>query len=185
VKHVLRNDGLWPVELAPWAITQLALGGVAVLPQTIGPIDAAGLLPNRHIVLWPFTQLGDRRLELHDDFCLVHGRAQLPPCKIGYMNRRGWVGYLHHDVFFVKRFYPQVAQPHPDFGCNAEVYVNNLFLELETIGSLRCLAPGQSVSHIEQWEIFTGVHAAPTLDEIRTLANALAPQPLEATGLEE
>ena len=40
VKLELRNEGVWPVELAPWAITQLPLGGVAILPQPMGPIDA-------------------------------------------------------------------------------------------------------------------------------------------------
>ncbi len=185
VKHVLRNEGLWLVELAPWAITQVALGGVAVLPQAAGPIDAAGLLPNRQFALWSYTQTSDKRLELHDDFCLVHGRPQLPPCKIGYQNRQGWAGYLRQDVFFVKRFAPQAELPHPDFGCNVEVYVNDLSLELETIGPLKCLAPGQSVAHVEQWEFFTGVQAGPTLDEIRALANTLAPQPLELAGPEE
>ena len=30
VEHTLTNDGLWPVELAAWAITQLPPGGVTV-----------------------------------------------------------------------------------------------------------------------------------------------------------
>ena len=32
IVHRLTNVGLWPVELAPWAITQLKIGGTAVLP---------------------------------------------------------------------------------------------------------------------------------------------------------
>ncbi len=174
LKHDLTNEGLWPVELTPWAITQLALGGVAVLPQTVGPLDAPGLLPNRHMVFWPYTRSDDKRLEVHDDLCLVHGRPQLPPCKIGYLNRQGWAGYLNHDIFLVKRFDPQPERPHPDFGCNNEVYCNNTCLELETLGPLTRLDPGQAVTHIERWDFFTGLKLTPTLDEIRHLAGALA-----------
>ena len=36
LKHTLHNHGVWPVELAPWAITQMRLGGTAVLPQQVG-----------------------------------------------------------------------------------------------------------------------------------------------------
>jgi hypothetical protein len=35
VQHVLTNHGLWPVECAPWAITQFKTGGVAILPQSL------------------------------------------------------------------------------------------------------------------------------------------------------
>ena len=178
VKHELYNDGCWPVELAPWAITQLALGGVAVLPQTVGPLDPHGVLPNRYLVLWPYTQSRDVRLEQYNDFVLVHGRPQEPACKIGYLNRLGWAGYLLGDVFFVKRICPQPARPHPDFGCNVEVYCSTECLELETVAPLAQLAPGETVTHIEQWEFFTGLKVSPTVDEIRNLANALAPQAL-------
>ncbi len=45
VQHSLHNVGLWPVELAPWALTQVALGGVAVLPQQ-APVPST-YLPTR------------------------------------------------------------------------------------------------------------------------------------------
>ena len=35
--HTLVNEGLWPVELAPWAITQFRLGGTVILPMTTAP----------------------------------------------------------------------------------------------------------------------------------------------------
>ncbi|MCC6188794.1 MAG: hypothetical protein IT318_07145 [Anaerolineales bacterium] len=31
VTHALRNQGLWPVELAPWALSAMAPVGVAIL----------------------------------------------------------------------------------------------------------------------------------------------------------
>ena len=32
VTHRIRNTGLWPVELAPWAITVMAIEGVGIVP---------------------------------------------------------------------------------------------------------------------------------------------------------
>ena len=185
--HKLSNEGLWPVELAPWAISQLALGGVAILPQPTGPIDPHGLRPNRCLVLWPYTSLTDPRVELNDDYWLVHGRPQLPPCKIGYLNRCGWVGYLRNGILLIKRFRPAVGQPHPDSGCNVEVHCSDTCLELETLAPLCTLAPGQSAAHVEQWEFFTRTDFPMTREGIRSMvsllpAQCLAPLPEEELG---
>jgi hypothetical protein len=171
--HELQNDGLWPVELAPWAITQLPLGGVIVLPQQVGPLDAHGLLPNRHLVLWPYTRWDDTRLQTHDDYVLVQARAQPFPFKLGYLNRHGWAGYLRRDVFFCKRFELQADQLYPDGGCNVETYCYNEFVELETLAPLRRLEPCQSVTHVETWEFYSGVDASPDLEGVRNLVGAL------------
>jgi len=176
VVHRLRNDGLWPVGLAPWAISQLALGGVAILPQTIGPVDPHSLRPNRCLVLWPYTRLTDPRVELHDDYWLVHGRPQRPPCKIGYLNRSGWVGYLRNGILLIKRFRPDEERPHPDSGCNVEVHCSDTCLELETLAPLCNLAPGRSATHVEQWELLTGVDSPTTVGGIRSMVSRLPPQ---------
>ena len=70
ITHELKNECIWPVELAPWAITQMRLGGVAILPQQTTALDATGLLPNRHLVLWPYTRWSDPRLQLGDDHAI-------------------------------------------------------------------------------------------------------------------
>ena len=167
--HQLTNEGIWPIECAPWAITQMRLGGVAILPQPADKVDADGLLPNRRLALWPYTRWGDSRLSVNDDLILVHARAELPPMKIGYENRHGWIGYLREGVFFRKRFEPRIDQPHPDFGSNAEVYCNDQFIELETVAPLSRLEPGQSVTHVETWEVSAVPDVPLTLDGARAL----------------
>ncbi len=151
--HKLQNDSAETVELAPWAITQFKLGGAAILPQQRKPLDKDGLLPNRSLVLWHYTRLHDPRLELRDDYIAIHARPELPPCKVGYLNRDGWLGYQLNQVLFVKRFQPIVEAAHPDFNCNAEVYCGDQFIELESLAPLVRLAPGQSTSHREVWEV--------------------------------
>jgi hypothetical protein len=156
VTHTLRNDGLWPVELAPWAITQCRLGGVVLLPQPDKPADAEGLLPSQRYSFWPYTKLTDGRVALGDRMTMVRTRVA-PATKLGYFNTRGWVGYWIDGTLFTKRFTPALDAPHPDYGCNAECYQNEAFVELETLGPLTQLKPGASVTHVEVWDLRSGV----------------------------
>ncbi len=174
--HVLINEGVRPVELAPWAITQLALGGVAILPQPSSAVDPHGLQPNRSLVLWPYTHVADERLELHDDVWLVHGRSQLQPCKIGYLDRQGWAGYFWNQTLLMTRFGRVLDRQYPDWGCNVEVYCNDGFLELETLAPLDRLEPGQSATHVEQWEFLVGVDVPPSWEGIRSLMSRVPPE---------
>jgi hypothetical protein len=167
VTHVLENSGVWPVELAAWALSQLRLGGIAVFPQTVGKLDAPGLLPNRNLVLWPYTRLSDSRLSLNDDFDLIRADADPHAVKIGYLNRAGWAAYLLEDVLFVKRWTPQPDARHVDFGCNCESYCNHQFIEVETVGPLVTLEPGQLLTHVEEWELYRIQPAQKTLEGVK------------------
>lgn len=174
VEHSLRNDGPWRVELAPWAITQVRLGGTAVLPQQVAPLDPDGLLPNRRLAFWPYTRVRDPRLVAGDAFVVIQGVVQPDAFKIGYFNPHGWMAYLLDGLFLFKHFDPQPGLPHPDAGCNCEIYANNSFLELETLGPLQQLDPGTAVVHREVWEVQAIDHVPISTDEIAARAAALA-----------
>ena len=149
--HRLTNNGLWPVELAPWAITQLKAGGTAILPTPTD--DPDGLLPNRLVALWPYSLWDDPRLRLTDEAIEIHTQPLARPFKIGYLNRAGWMEYRYEGVTFRKRWTPQPDRPHVDFGCNAECYTNDKMIELETLGPLVRLDLGETVEHVEVWEV--------------------------------
>jgi hypothetical protein len=152
IVHRLTNVGLWPVELAPWAITQLKTGGTAILP-TPATADGEGLLPNRLVALWPYSRWDDPRLRLGEEAITIDVRPIALPFKIGYMNHAGRLEYHCDGVIFRKRWTPQPDRPHVDFGCNAEVYANDKHVELETLGPLVRLGVGEMVEHVEVWEI--------------------------------
>lgn len=164
--HQLQNDGVEPIEVAPWAITQLKLGGVAILPQPRKPLDKDGLLPNRSLVLWSYTRWHDPRLELREGYIAVQGHSELPACKVGYLNRDGWIGYFRNQILFIKRFQPAIDSPHPDFNCNAEVYCGDRFIELETLAPMVRLEPHQSTSHRETWQVRTEIASPQNLGEL-------------------
>lgn len=159
--HTLTNNGLWAVELSPWAITQFRLGGTAILPMPVGNADPAGLLHNRQFSLWPYARINDPRVNWGDDFILFKADAILPPFKIGYFNPHGWLAYWLDGVLFRKSFDVQIGLPHPDNNCNAEMYCNNLFVELESIAPFVKLSPGASVHHIETWDLFDKADSLP------------------------
>jgi hypothetical protein len=169
--HRLENAGAWPVELAPWAITQLPLGGTAILPQPRGPVDDAGLLPNRHLVLWPYSRWDDQRLLLGEETACVRARPLAAPFKLGYRNDRGWIAYLRAGILFVKRFAQPEGRPYPDRDCNVEVYCDDRVIELETLAPLGRLEPGQTAEHVEQWEVYAGL--APVPQDVRGAIAAL------------
>jgi hypothetical protein len=153
IGHGVRNEGDEPVELAPWAITIMPLGGVAILPQQKGPVGESEVLPNRSLILWPYSSVTDPRLELGDELVLVHAVATETPFKVGYLDRAGWSGYLRGELLFCKHFDPQPERDHADLGSNAEVYCNDRTLELETLAPLVRLEPGHETGHRERWEL--------------------------------
>jgi len=163
--HTLINDGLWPVELAPWAITQFRLGGTIILPMPVGNADPAGLLHNRQFSLWPYTRINDPRVTWGDGFILLKADPALPPFKIGYFNTHGWSAYWLEGILFRKTFAVQPGLHHPDNNCNAETYCNDQFVELESLGPLRILNPRDSVILTETWDILDGMDSMP--EEVR------------------
>jgi hypothetical protein len=64
--------------------------------------------------------------------------------------------YVLDDAVFVKQFARDPQANYPDGGCNCEMFTNQSMLEVETLGPLATLSPGQSVEHKENWAIFQG-----------------------------
>jgi len=166
VEHTLTNCGLWPVTCAPWAITQMKPGGVALLPQNLAWIEENPTLPNRAITLWPYTDINSPYITWENDLILIRAEMEEGALKIGYPNPRGWLAYWLDGTLFIKRTCYDPSQGYYDFGSSSECYCNNQFLELETLGFVSNLKPGESVVHIENWEVITGV---PWSDELRNV----------------
>lgn len=160
------------VRLAPWSITMMRPNGTAILPQQVGNLDDDGLLPNRRFAFWPYSRWNDSRIRLGDEFITIKADGTSNPLKVGYFNPHGWLGYAYYDVLFVKRFGVRSDEEYPDFGCNAEVYVNARALELESLGPFVELAPHVDVVHTETWEVYdtnkipSGLLRGKSLEEI-------------------
>ncbi|MDI6827209.1 MAG: hypothetical protein QME62_01850, partial [Armatimonadota bacterium] len=158
--HKLTNEGLWPVELAPWALTIVAGGGTTIIPQEPFIPHEKELLPARPMVLWHYTDLSDSRWTfLKKYICLRTDEKLRYPQKIGVLNKQGWAAYLLRDLLFVKKFPFIKGATYPDMGCNCETYTDGMFMEVETLGPLVKLDPGASTEHVEEWFLFKNIKA--------------------------
>lgn len=149
--HTLRNDGLWPVRLAPWCLTVMAPGGEALLPQEPYGPHPDELLPARPLVLWPYTKMADPRWTWGDRLVRLRQQENGAPQKIGLLNKRGWAAYQLGPDVFLKTFPHVDGAPYPDFGCNCEAFTNGEMLEVESVGPLVDLAPGGETTQVEHW----------------------------------
>ena len=151
VDHVLTNSGPGPMEVAPWAITQLRLGGVAIVPVS-GEHDEYRLSAGSSLVLWPYTDLTDPRLTWDRGGLLVRAEAG-PPFKVGTGPSPGRLGYLIDGHLFTKGVTSAGPGRYADRGAVGQFYLGDAFCELESVGPLVTLDQGEKVTHREIWEI--------------------------------
>jgi hypothetical protein len=153
--HRVTNISTASRELAPWALSVMAPGGTAIVPQPPLGSHPADLLPNRSIILWPYTDLKDPRLHLGSGFITLQQDVTRGPIKIGLAHPGGWAAYARGGVLFVKHFSFAPDATYPDMGCNCELFTNEQMIEVESLGPLQTVAPGQIVEHHETWQLYT------------------------------
>lgn len=156
--HRLRNLGVWPVELAVWALSVMAPGGTAIIPMPPRGSHNDHLLPANSLALWPYTNMSDARWTWGEKYILLRQDPNASnPQKTGAAVPDGWVAYARSNHLFVKRFTHMRGATYPDFGSSVETFTNSDMLEVETLSPLTALAPGQAVEHVENWHLFDGV----------------------------
>jgi hypothetical protein len=183
--HRITNHSLWEITLAPWALSVMDGGGTAILPQEqYSPhpdvpdfpgqkIDGKCYLPVRTLALWSYTRLTDPRLTFTDRYMLLKQDSKTSkPLKIGFSNRKGWAAYAHGGRLFIKASQYVENATYPDSGCSFEAYTNSDMLEMETLGPLRSLQPGASVTHREDWYLYKDIHFENT---DKSIDEAIAP----------
>ncbi|HLJ92118.1 MAG TPA: hypothetical protein VKU02_02890 [Gemmataceae bacterium] len=166
ILHRIRNIGQAATELAPWALTVMAPGGVEIIPlppkrphpgppqNARSPKDYAA---NQLMAIWPFFDFTDPRWHFGSKYITLRQDAMKGPTKIGLAHRMGWVAYLNEGSLFVKRFGYEEGKPYPDHGVNFETFTNEDMLEIESLGPLVHLTPGKDVEHTEHWELIGNV----------------------------
>jgi hypothetical protein len=163
VEHRLTNESEASLAAAPWALSVMAPGGYAVIPQPRLGTHPTDYAPNRTIVAWPFTDLADERLRLGRR-TIVLTQKEGSPIKFGLRHTAGWAAYFCRGHLFVKSVPYIDGEIYPDLGSNFEAFANAELLELETLGPLKQLAPGETLLHNESWVVFSNV-VAPGLDD--------------------
>ncbi|MGA9365275.1 MAG: DUF4380 domain-containing protein [Bacteroidota bacterium] len=162
--HRLRNKSLWPVELAPWMLTVMEVGGKVIIPQPPYKSHDAELLPLRSMAIWGYTNMRDPRYLWGTRYIVLSQDTQAKePTKVGLGVMEGWAAYARKGHLFLKRFSYVPGAKYPDYGCSVETFTNAEMIELETLGPLTSLQPGTQVESREDWFLFKGL--GPISDE--------------------
>lgn len=162
VSHV-RNVSDRPLTYALWSLPMLQPGGRAFVPLDVGPLTAFDA--TRRLLLWSYAKFTDPRYRFDDRLVQIdHAKVGAPPpgqtgrrddeSKIGVDSAQGWAAYLLDGTLFLKRF-PHPSGEYPDGGATVEVYSNHDFLELEHLGPLTTIAPGEEIAFPEDWWVLT------------------------------
>lgn len=161
VIHKLINKNAWPVELAVWALTVMAPGGVGIIPI---PQDKAhfseGAKGIKTVSVWSYTQMNDPRIMWGQKYITVsQDVSNHTNMKIGTLNKAGWLAYINQSNTFVKRYNYLQEGRYPDGGVNCEMYCCDFMLEIESLSPLTLLQPDKEITHIEEWELFDNIQS--------------------------
>jgi hypothetical protein len=173
VDHWLTNQGKTSLQFAPWALSVMAAGGYAIIPQPPLGSHPKDYSPNRVLTLWPFTDLSDDRLRFGRRFIQLR-QENRPPLKLGLRHTEGWAGYVLGDHLFLKTIPFLDGTEYADMGVNFETFTNEEFLEVESLGPYQEILPGETVKHTENWAVFAGVQL-PDFRDQDGLAAAIDP----------
>lgn len=170
VKARIRNISDEPVTYAAWSLAVMRPGGRAFVPLDVGPPTSFDAI--RRLILWSYTRMDDPRYVFGDRLVQID-QSKVPAApavegrradesKIATDSKQGWAAYLNGDVLFTKRWKNEDGE-RTDGGATTEIYSSHEFLELEHLGPLRTIAPGEEIRLDETWSIRTGVDEAGAL----------------------
>lgn len=150
VRHCLKNCADAPVRAAAWGVSTTAGGGTVTIPFAG---QENGYNPQRTIALWGETSLADERLHFTADALTAEHLPRDGYLKLGLYCTDARI--IRHNLG--QHFEISIA-PHPiercaDLGSNIELYMDRNILEMETLGEMTELAPGDETIHEEIWRV--------------------------------
>ena len=157
--HRITKRGDVSIQAAAWALTIMRPGGTAIVPsEPFEPYSPTTLLPVRTLTLWSYTDFTDPRWTFEKSEIRLRVDENLPAQqKIGVLNRQGWAAYEWGNLRFEKRFEMIDGAEYPDMNSNTEIYTAGGFAEVETLSPLRTIAPNESITHQERWELYSSL----------------------------
>ena len=167
VSQRIKNTNDSARKIASWALTMMAPGGTAVTGFPPRGGHPKMLLPTNPLVMWGYTNFSDPRWKFTEKYLILRQDPKATvPVKVGLWNKDTWEAYLLGSDLFVK-LTTALAGPeaYPDMGCSLETFTSDAFLEMETLGPLESVAPGQSIGHTEHWSLHKDVHVTDWTDE--------------------
>ena len=148
----VKNIGTVSKEFAIWGLTVSAKHGTLIIPMNE---NDTGLLHNRNISVWPYTNLADSRLHFGKRYVTLRQDTNIKQSlKLGFDLNNAEAFYCLGDDIFRKSY--ETCHPHekyPDNNCSFETYTCATFIEVESLSPLKSVQPDETVSLTEHWSL--------------------------------
>lgn len=152
VDIAVKNITLAPKDFAVWSLSVCSAGGCMIIPMNT---NDTGLLPNRIVSVWPYTDMSDNRIYWGKKYVTVKQDVDAKePIKLGFDLNCGTAYYQLGNEIFKKNY--KTNHPdgcYPDGGCSFETYTNNVMLEFETLSELKTVNAGEFNTLSEIWSV--------------------------------
>lgn len=146
------NIATAPQKFSIWGLTVSAQHGTLIIPMND---NDTGLLHNRNISVWPYTNLADSRLHFGKRYVTLRQDSNIEQSfKLGFdLNCAEAYYCLCNDIFrkTYETYHP--TEKYPDNGCSFETYTNAGFIEVESLSPLKKVQPGETISLTEHWSL--------------------------------
>ena len=153
VKMSVKNIEDEPKKFAVWALSVCSTDGTIVIPMNT---NDTGLLSNRIISVWPYTDMSDARIYYGSKYLTVKQDTKAQkPIKFGFDLNCGTAYYVLGNEVLKKNY--ETKHPYaeyPDGGCSFETYTNNCMLEFETLSELKTVNKGETNDLVETWSLY-------------------------------
>ncbi|MDE5990868.1 MAG: hypothetical protein K2H36_04735 [Clostridia bacterium] len=134
--------------IALWTLSVMDKGAVARIPLNT---EDKGLLPNRNLVLWSYTDIKDERLQINNDCVILSQKNIAQPIKLGMFVKDSVCVDVKGMKFTID--FDCVDGDYADYCCNVETYTNDIMLEIETLSPIKSLQKGESAVLISKWRL--------------------------------
>lgn len=143
-----RNDH--PIDGASWGVNSLDGCGQIEIGFSA---EKGGYAPKRVVSLWGDTNLADPRLTIEKDRILARHLPIDDYFKIGVYSADGIATLESKGQRLTIGYDAPPIDQLPDRGCNFELFLSKCFLEMETLGPVTHILPGESATHRETWKL--------------------------------
>ena len=149
----IKNISKEEKEFAVWCISVATDGGTLLIPMNT---NDTGLLHNRQISVWPYTDLSDSRLRFGKRYVTINQDTNATdPLKLGFDLNCGQVYYLVGEDVFCKKYENNHPNGnYPDNNVSFETYTDNVMIEIENLSEVKKVVPGEVNTMSEIWSLF-------------------------------
>lgn len=140
VKYTLQNLSKEKKKVAAWEITRIPTGGLSFFPKQSERPASYSTLKVKDIsgIIWYHSE--PKNLKEMDNKLFINGRE-------------GWLGHVHKDLLFIKKFPDIPPGTSPEKEEEVEIYVNPVagYIELENQSAYILLNPQESFDYEVSW----------------------------------